>query len=79
MKQLERRITYRWWRDDGDINDNHIEALEESAMHHIAGLITEGCSSGQLQDAIRVADDDPGSETEYMGWWDISAIGDEVL
>ena len=75
MKQLERSygITYRWWRDDGqDIEPEHVQALEESADSRIAEMLGEGYSCGELQDNIRMTDDDPDDGVEYSGWWKIN-------
>lgn len=65
MKQLERKVTttYRWWRDEGEINPAHVEALEESAMEQIGEKAKEGYSSGQLLTEI--------DGVEYTGWWEI--------
>lgn len=50
--EIERKLTivYRWWRHNGEIKKEHIEALEEAAMERITKLMDEGYTSGQLID-----------------------------
>jgi hypothetical protein len=76
MKQLERisTITYRWWRSDStsDIDQKHIEALEEAAEARIREMTGEGYRAGELSDNVRMTDDDPEDGVEYSGWWEIS-------
>ena len=73
MKEIQRTktITYRWWTD-GDINPDHIEALEESAEDRIFEMITRGFTCGELHDNIHMIDDDPIGGVEYSGWWEVS-------
>lgn len=71
-KTIESKITYRWWRDDGDIKPEHEEALEERAQDRISEMTKEGYTSGELIDYIRMTDDDPEDGVEYHGWWEIS-------
>lgn len=75
MAQIERevKITYRWWNDDrSEIKPNHIEALEESAMERITKMMGEGYTAGELNDNIRMDDDDPDDGIPYKGWWEIN-------
>ena len=74
MKQIERSktITYRWWRD-GEIKPEHIPALEERADERIVEMTAQGYTSGELNDNIRMTDDDPEDGVEYTGWWEISS------
>lgn len=77
MKQLERtqEITYRWWRTDGKpIKKEHIEALEESAEERISDMRKQGYSSGELNDNIRMTDNDPEDGIEYSGHWSITTV-----
>lgn len=75
MKQLERSklTTYRWWRSGGqDIKPEHVPALEERADERIAEMLTEGYSSGELNDNIHMTEDDPEDGIEYSGWWEVT-------
>ncbi len=75
MKQIERSktITYRWWRDgETEIKPEHIAALEERADDRIAEMTGQGYTSGELNDNIRMTDDDPEDGVEYTGWWEVS-------
>lgn len=75
MDQLERKrlITYRWWRSSGHpIRPEHVEALEESANDRINAMMTEGMTSGCLNDNIHMDDEDPEDGVEYMGYWEIT-------
>jgi hypothetical protein len=74
MEQIERKklITYRWWRNEGEIKPEHIPALEERADDRIAEMLKEGYTSGELNDHIRMTDDDPEDGVEYQGWWELT-------
>ena len=64
-------ITYRWWNEDLDeINDNHQLELEESAMTRIIEQLSEGFTSGELHDNVRMYDTDPEDGIEYSGFWE---------
>ena len=65
MQQLTRKklITYRWWREDGEIKPEHVSALEEHADERIAEMLKEGYYSGELN----YHDLEDG--VEYQGWW----------
>jgi hypothetical protein len=73
MKQIERikQISYRWWREEGEIKSEHIPALEERADERIAEMLKEGYTNGELNDHIRMTDDDPEDGVEYIGWWEL--------
>lgn len=70
--QIERKvtITYRWWNEDG-VKPEHVEALEESAWARIVEMAHEGYTSGELNDTVRMTDDDPEDGVEYTGWWEL--------
>lgn len=75
MKTFRREMTisYDWHRVDGDEIDNeHLEALEESALEQILDQMQDDLTSGELHDAIPAVDGDPGDEIEYAGWWRMS-------
>jgi len=71
--EIERKlaIIYRWWRHDGEIKKEHIEALEEAAMERILKCMEEGFHSGELVDNIFMTNDDPEDGIDYDGWWEI--------
>lgn len=72
--QVERevRIAYRWWRPGKKlVKPEHVEALEEAAMDRIREQMAEGCTSGELNDNIRMTDDDPEDGVEYSGHWEV--------
>jgi hypothetical protein len=74
-QQIERSklITYFWRREgDNEIKPEHVEALEERANERIAEMIGQGYTSGELNDNIRMTDDDPEDGVEYSGWWEVS-------
>lgn len=74
MKQMTRKMTilYRWWRSDGKaVKPAHVEALEESAQERIKEQMSEGNSSGELHDNIRMTDRDPEDGIEYTGYWEV--------
>ena len=75
MKQIERitpDLVYQWWRVDGDDIDNaqHVYALEKTAENHIASMMLEGFTSGDLSDVICIAEDDMGG-VDYRGHWKV--------
>ena len=66
-------ITYNWSNAGGtEIPANHQEALEESAMDRILKMQTEGYTSGELHDNIRMTDEDGEDGIEYSGWWEMT-------
>lgn len=72
-------ISYNWERVDGDkIKLRHQEALEESAMERITHMMSEGYSSGELCDNVRM-DDEDGDGVEYRGWWSITTKNTDDL
>jgi len=77
MKQIERTktITYRWWTD-GDINPDHIEALEESAEDRIFEMIHKNFVGGELHEEICDDEDNPEDGVEYSGWWEVTTKED---
>jgi len=73
MKTFSNKITivYRWFRSGSkDIKPEHIEALNESAQERIWEMIGKGYKSGELNDNIRMTDDDGLDGVEYLGWWE---------
>jgi hypothetical protein len=86
MTQIKRSklIKYRWRTDVvlvqrdgrrnalGIIKPEHVTALEESAEERIAEMMAQGYTCGELNDNIRMTDDDPENGVEYTGWWEVS-------
>ena len=75
MKTFKQKITinYEWKRIDNDeIDSEHFEALEESALERIFDQMQDDMTNGNLHDAIPAVDGDPGDEIEYAGWWQMS-------
>lgn len=75
--QMEKQITitFRWWPADGSkkpIDPKHQEALEESANERINKMRSEGFTSGELNDSVRMHDSDPEDGVEYSGWWEVN-------
>jgi hypothetical protein len=69
----EVKISYEWSNDDdSEIKSNHQEALEESAMKRIIEMMEEGYTSGELNDTVRMDDEDGEEGIEYSGWWSIT-------
>ena len=66
-------ITYRWWNDLDEINDDHVNALDESAMKRINEMMLDGYTSGELHDNIYMHDTDPEEGIFYKGWWKVSS------
>lgn len=65
-------IEYRWTRADGkDIPEDHVEALEESAWDRAVEMAEDGYTSGDLNDYIRMSEDDPDEGVHYRGWWEL--------
>lgn len=65
-------IDYSWWRSGGsEIKPEHLDALRESAESRIFNKMNEGFVSGELNDNIRMTDDDPENGVEYRGWWNV--------
>lgn len=69
---MERKITitYRWWRD-GEVQKEHVQALEEAARDRITEMAKEGYTSGELCENIRISDEDGDDGVEYTGWWEL--------
>lgn len=66
-------IEYNWSEVDGNpIKNEHMEALEESATSRIFDQLKDGYTSGELQDVIRMSDEDGEDGIEYTGWWDLT-------
>jgi len=81
MAQIKKQVTikYSWWSNDHDleqINAEHIEVLEESAMDRIIEMMKDGYTSGELSDNIRMHDSDPEDGIGYTGWWEINTKTD---
>lgn len=74
LQQLERTvsISYRWWRDDGEVLPHHENALDESAMSRIRSLMAEGFTSGELADNVHTAND-PEDGVDYRGHWEVKS------
>jgi hypothetical protein len=74
MKQIESKktITWSWWTDDNEIIPEHIPALEEAADNRITQAMEEGFTSGELNENIRMTDDDPEDGVPYRGAWKVS-------
>lgn len=77
MTQIKKQITINWSRTDGKpIKEEHQEALEESGFKRAGEMIDQGYLSGELQDNIRMTDDDPEDGIYYSGYWEVSLIPD---
>jgi len=70
----QQHITYWWRREVGteEIQDNHIEALYESATARASEMIAEGFTSGELHDNVRMQEDESDEGVQYSGWWAVS-------
>ena len=64
-------IKYRWWKNGGEIKPEHVDALEERAEDRIKEQMSQGFTSGELVDNIRMIDNDPEDGIEYSGWWEV--------
>jgi glucose-6-phosphate dehydrogenase assembly protein OpcA len=63
-------ITYSWWNAERTPIPNNVqEALEETAMDRIANQMNEGYTSGELNDNVKMNDNDPKDGVEYQGFW----------
>jgi len=74
MRELKvtQTISYRWWRDGNKtVKKAHVEALKESAMERITSQMSEGFSSGELNDNIHMTNRDPEDGIEYHGFWQV--------
>ncbi len=72
--QMEKQINikFRWWNDDEtEIDADHQEFLEKSAIERIIFMMREGYTSGELFDTVCIHDTDPDDGVEYSGWWKI--------
>lgn len=59
-------ITWRWWREGGDVDPRHEETLNERALELIHTRIAQGYVQGELGDYVRTVDEDG---VHYRGWW----------
>lgn len=73
IKELTRTVSvsYRWWRDDGNVLPRHVEALENTALERVFEMQRQGFTSGELHDTIHMHGD-PEDGVEYRGSWEIS-------
>jgi hypothetical protein len=92
VKQIEKQvtITFRWWTNsDKEIDPNHVEGLEKSAMTIISEMMNEGYTSGELNESLRMpdfdnkrhskslnADDAMYGYIDYQGYWDCKWLGE---
>lgn len=76
MKQLEIKkvVTIRWWRSTGEVLPEHAEALEEAGWKRANEMAAEGYTSGELNENIRMTDNDPEDGVEYRGWWEMDSV-----
>lgn len=68
-------IEYNWAMDSdskAEIKEKHQEALEEKAMERVVDMISEGYTSGELCDNVRMDDEDGENGIAYGGWWSIT-------
>ena len=72
MEQFEvnKKITYRWWREDGKIDPDHVEALRDHADSRIASMTEGGMTSGELLHDI-ILDNETEEVVSYRGYWEI--------
>ena len=72
---MKRKLTIEYHWNLSDFDDNVkpevIEALEESAVEKIMKMIGEGYYQGELNDNMRLFDDDPEDGFNYYGWWSV--------
>jgi hypothetical protein len=64
--QVERRITLRLWNEDDDLRDERPEIdddMVDSQIEHVAGMIAQGFTSGELH-----------GPNEESGWWSIETV-----
>lgn len=70
MKEFKREITINFgWSSDNEIeeiDDSHIEALEEHARDKILEMTKEGYTSGEL---FLESEDE---NRDYKGWWSLT-------
>jgi len=72
MKSIYIKLTIcMYWKraDGGEISDGVREILDESGTDRAIAMIGEGYTSGELNDNIRMHDDDPEDGIEYTGSW----------
>ena len=68
MMKIKKTITFNWWRSDGskeNVDKDHREYLEDSAIYRINSQVAAGLTSGELY-----ADVD---DIEYQGWYEIDS------
>jgi hypothetical protein len=58
-------ITYRWWREDGEIQDDHMQYLEDRGEEHAVDMMQSGFLGGELNEEI--------DGIEYKGWFEIES------
>lgn len=63
--EFERKITYRWWNDEKEIDTNHIGQLEEEAIERINSMLVDDYTSGELNTEIE--------GVYYNGWWELNS------
>ncbi|MGP9551540.1 MULTISPECIES: hypothetical protein [Halomonas] len=63
-----------WWKSgdrEAAIKESHKEALEEHAFARMGEMMEQGYLSGELNDTVRMDDDDPDDGIEYRGHWEV--------
>lgn len=67
-------IKTTWWKAEdrnAEIKADHQEALEETAFERVGSMMNQGYLEGELQDNIRMGDDDPEDGVSYTGYWKV--------
>ena len=67
--KIIRTITFNWWRIDrskGDVDVEHREYLEDSAIDRINSQSSAGLTSGELYANI--------DDIEYQGYYEIDSL-----
>lgn len=64
-------ITFRWWRDKGEVLKEHREFLEEDALERIKDQWEEGMSGGELHSTL-LGGKYGKDEIDYQGWWELT-------
>lgn len=80
MKSFSKHINinFVWTRADGlDIRPEHQEGLEESALERIKNMTSNGFTSGELSDNVRIDQKDDEDGIEYKGWWAAESLTPE--
>lgn len=70
---MKKQINIKWWPNQKgtDIKESHLEALEESGFNRAHEMLAEGFTSGELQDNVRMDDEDPEDGIGYSGHWEL--------